>query len=298
MPQQVDGDTAEQRERRHQLELGVDVGERLLQAEGEQHDPGHHRQVEVVERVARELVALLDVDARQPALGRDRDDVEVEPPEARHRREPHEHSDHRADVVQLVAHADAERDERLAERDDHDEAVPLGEVVRAQLPPLGAGDERCSDVDRDRDRPEQAARPPGREEGCDEDERRPEEQARRQPRHSGADIGLVAADHAEEHHVGDAHREVRDAEEKGLVARSSGDVAELAECSRRGERGQEHRAHRREHDEAGDPVLGVGGRADPDVGDPGPPQHGENGHAAQQPEPGGIRGHQRRHLGQ
>jgi len=44
----------------------------------------------------------------------------------------------------LGAHADG--DDRLAERDDHDEAVALGEMVRLELPALCAEEVRPRDV--------------------------------------------------------------------------------------------------------------------------------------------------------
>ena len=68
---------------RHGLERVADVRQRLLQADGDQDDAGHHRKVEVASRSR-----VLSRSARGPlrrgeaALGDVRDDVEVEPPEA------------------------------------------------------------------------------------------------------------------------------------------------------------------------------------------------------------------------
>ena len=43
---EVERGAAEQRDRRHDLERLADVPERLLEAQRQQHDPGHHRQVQ------------------------------------------------------------------------------------------------------------------------------------------------------------------------------------------------------------------------------------------------------------
>src|SRR4051794_10020149 len=56
--EQVDRRAAEQRGGGHDLQRVLDVAERLLQAEGPEHDAGDHREVQVGERVARDLVAL------------------------------------------------------------------------------------------------------------------------------------------------------------------------------------------------------------------------------------------------
>ena len=68
-PQEVEGDAGEQREGRHQLERVIDVAECLLQAEGEEDDPGDHREVQVRVGVSREFVALRGPRERGRAAG-------------------------------------------------------------------------------------------------------------------------------------------------------------------------------------------------------------------------------------
>ena len=48
--------------------------------------------------------------------------------------------------IGTLGHADADRHDRLAERDDDDQAVPLGEVARGRQPPAGRAAERGADV--------------------------------------------------------------------------------------------------------------------------------------------------------
>ena len=109
--------------------------ERLLEPERDQHDAGDHREVQVGERVARDLVAAPGPARRSPAGAR--------------RRAPRRRSTattaRAATAVPSTAAtttpastprlgADADRDDRLAERDDHDQPVALGEVARHELP--------------------------------------------------------------------------------------------------------------------------------------------------------------------
>ena len=54
--------------------------------------------------------------------------------------------------------ADADRDDRLAEGDDDDQPVALGEVAGHELPALGAEDVRPAHVEHQGERPERALR--------------------------------------------------------------------------------------------------------------------------------------------
>ena len=58
MREEVESRAAAERDGRHGVELLARVGERRLQPEGEQHDAGDHRQVEVAVRVKGEPVAI------------------------------------------------------------------------------------------------------------------------------------------------------------------------------------------------------------------------------------------------
>ncbi len=89
----------------------------------------------------------------EPPAGDDRDDVEVHPP---HRRgDDHaEHGDGYDAGVERDLGADADRDDRLAQRDDHDRAVALGEVAGHELPAVGAEQERPARVEHERETPQ------------------------------------------------------------------------------------------------------------------------------------------------
>ena len=71
----------------------------------------------------------------QLPLRDDRDDVEVQPPHRGRDGEAEQPPDDYTGV-KVVARPHAERDDRLAERDDHDQRVPLGEVPGGEPPPL------------------------------------------------------------------------------------------------------------------------------------------------------------------
>jgi hypothetical protein len=125
-----------ERERRHAGQALVDVAERLLDAEDQGHDPGHHREVQQRVVVARDA-RLHPTRARaHPALGHERYNVDVRPPQ-RHRdghAEQGSRADLRPEVEALGAHADG--DDRLGERDEDDEPVTPGEVTGVTCQPL------------------------------------------------------------------------------------------------------------------------------------------------------------------
>ena len=83
VPRQVERRPSTERDGRHRVERLAHVGEGLPQADGEQDDSGDHRVVEVAVRVACQRRLLSGVRLDQPALGDDRHDVEVGPPERR-----------------------------------------------------------------------------------------------------------------------------------------------------------------------------------------------------------------------
>ena len=131
---QVDREAADQRERGNDLQRVVDVLDRLLQPERDEHDPGDHRQVQVRVGVAGDLVLLAPVgDARQPPRRDQRDDVEVRPPHRRGERDAEDRGGHDPSG-DIAGDAGADRHDRLAQRDDDDQAVPLGEVLGNELP--------------------------------------------------------------------------------------------------------------------------------------------------------------------
>ena len=90
---------------------------------------------------------------RQAPGGHDRGDVEVDPPQGR----GHDYAEHRSAHharADRDAAADADRDDRLPQRDDHDQPVALGEVGRHELPALGAEQVRTAHVQQQSDAPQ------------------------------------------------------------------------------------------------------------------------------------------------
>ena len=114
----------------------ADVAERGLEPEGEEHHAGDHRQMEVAVGVQREPVQLQACRLHEPSPRDDRSHVEVEPPERGDDDDP-EGRRHDYSRIQLEAGPDADGDDRLAERDQDDQPVPLGEVL-GRDPPAAA----------------------------------------------------------------------------------------------------------------------------------------------------------------
>ena len=130
--------------------------------------------MEVAVRVARHRELGGAGQLAQLPLRDDRDHVEVQPP---HRGGDGEAEQPRHDRtrVELVARTHAERDDRLAERDDHDQRVTLGEVPGGETPALAAADVGAEQVEGERERPdrdlETAVEPRGDEQEPDADGR-------------------------------------------------------------------------------------------------------------------------------
>ena len=80
---------------------------------------------------------------------------------------PRPHQEHAGDEVD--AGTDADRDDRLAESDQDDQPVPLGEVLRRNAPAAADADHRRPEVvDRESDHPHCDARVTLDESGRDE----------------------------------------------------------------------------------------------------------------------------------
>ena len=106
------------------------MGERRLHAEREQDDPRHHRQVQVGIEVAREQGPFLAGRFGQPRLGDVDDPVEVRPPQRGGNDDAEQGGRDRARIERDSRGSDADRDDRLSQRDDHDQPVALDEVLR------------------------------------------------------------------------------------------------------------------------------------------------------------------------
>jgi hypothetical protein len=217
--------------------------------------------------------------------GDQRHDVEVDPPPRRAVGDA-EHGRGDDPGVESQRGSDSDRDYRLAEGDDHDQAVPLGEMARGE-PPAGRVDEEVGGrhVQPQRDRP-QASLKRTVEEGRRGKQRDPDRSADRQPVDGAAQGPVVAAGEHEEGDVGGAHEAVGDGEGEG----------EPAEGLRDAEGDDQQRGHRGEDDDSHRPLLGVDDAGQPRVADPRPPQHAEHQHASGQSLPARVMCHQCRAL--
>ena len=137
--------------------------------------------------------------------------------------------------VEGAGGADPDRDDRLPEGDDHDQAVTLGEVPGHQAPALAAEEVGAGHVEEEGERPERAL-------GDAVEERRGGEQADAdrgadgEAEHRVAQGVVVGAGEHEEGDVGDAEGAVGEGE----------DEAEVVEGLGHAERDDQERRHRRE----------------------------------------------------
>ena len=281
----VERQSAAQRHRGDRGQRLVDVLDRLLQPEREEHDPGDHRQVQVAVVVASEPDARRAVRLGQLTLRQDGEDVEVRPPE---RGDDDDSEDGGGDDPggdRLTRGADPDGDDRLAERDDDDEPVALGEVCGRDAPSLPAASQRAEVVDCERGRPERCLRGPVEERGDDEDHRRNRGRGR-EARDRAEQVWIPLAGDRVEQEVEQAHGEVGDAEQHGV----------RVERLRDGEGDDQHRRHRSEHPRPYRPSFGLERVREPCVPGPRPPERREDQHPLADPPPGEIVGHEQRDL--
>ena len=157
---EVERNAAAERHRRTVSSGSPTWAERLLDPDGEEDDARDHRQVEVAVRVAGHRELRVPGRLAQPALGDERDDVEVRPPQRRRDGEAEQRG--RDDTGVEHGRADADRHDRLAQGDDHDQAVTLGEVTGGEPPTLATPNVGTEQVQRERERPDGDLRPPSR----------------------------------------------------------------------------------------------------------------------------------------
>ena len=259
--------------------------ERRLEAEGEQHDPGDEGQVEVAVGVQREPMQLEAPRLDEPSPREDRCHIEVEPPERRDDHDPERCPDDDS-RLENEPRPDAYGDDRLAERDEDDQTVPLGEVLGCDPPASSdADDDRAEVVDRERDDPDDDSRVPV-EEARDDEERRADQGRGREPKDRAAAFGIVASHDPGENEVKRADEEVRDGEQQRVVSERPGNR----------ERDEEHRPGRCEHDESHTAFVDIGRARQPGVGLPRPPDRGEDEHPAENARPRRLVGEQPRYL--
>src|ERR671918_1239673 len=284
---------AEEEEREAQCERGPSAlgqglagrTQRLLRGDREEDDPEHDRVVEEGVHVAREPGALLLARTVHRSVDGELCEVEVGPPRGRSAGERDRDRECEQRIAVELHRGEPDRDDRLAEGDDHDQRVPLGEV-RGENAEARAPGELCSqDVDRERRRPER--RSPGvvHEASGERDGRRDEEPGG-EPHDAEALHGVVANAPEVETDLQDADDEVRDGEPRALVRIGVGQR----------DSDEERRHHRPEEEEPGRDVLDVDRIGQPRVCRPSPPDEAEDERRPR--EPGGRRvlEHQRADL--
>ena len=134
----------------------------------------------VAERVDSELRAATGRGLAQRPLGALVVAAEVRPPETRREREPCDHDGDELEVDRERAHAHADGDHRLADRDQHDEAVALDEVLGADHEAVDLAQERRDPLGHDRDPEQDVGGGATGDASCEHQQRRREVE-RRQP---------------------------------------------------------------------------------------------------------------------
>ena len=99
---------------------------------------------------------------------------------------------------------DADGDDRLAERDDHDQPVALGEVAGDELPAFGSEEVGPAHVQQQGQRPEGSLQGAARERGGYEQTHSDRGAAGQPDDHRAPQRGVVTAGHEEEQDVVDA----------------------------------------------------------------------------------------------
>ena len=181
---------------------------------------------------------------------------------------------------------DPDRDDRLAEGDDHDQAVALGEVLGNQFPARRRDQVGPTQVEEQHESPESPLGEAVEKRG-DDQQRDGDRRAEGEAEHRVAQGVVVGAGEDEEPDLGDADEPVGEGEDQGQVA----------EGLRHAERDDQQRRHRAEDHQADRSLLGVDDAGQPGVSDPRPPDHAEDQQALGEARPGGFVRHQRSALG-
>ena len=210
--------------------------ERRLHREREEDDAGHHRQVQIGVDVARKGGALDAASVGEQLLPPDREEVEVRQPERRRDHEPEHGCDDHPGGEPDASLPEADGDEGLADRDDHDQPVTLDEVRRLDPPAADPGEQRSDEADDDGGQPQQrlglSVDEPGGDDQCRAGEGpRSDSQDRRQ------EVSITPCCERVE-------REMHDGDDQEGNAESD---TVTAERIRDRQRGDEHRPHRDQH---------------------------------------------------
>jgi hypothetical protein len=283
--QEVQRDPAAEAGRLDRVERRIDVMQSRLQPEGEQHDARHHREMEVRVRVPCERGALAARRLRQLRLTHEDGPIEVGPPQTRGDREPKQRGRDHTPVEPKARGPEADRDDRLTQRDDDDESEPLDEVLRGDAEASHVTDQRTEVHDRDRDPPE-GDTGGSLEGGRDHEEDRGDHRPGERPHDGPEQIPVTATGLGEQHEMEAADHQIGDGERHGVPPEG------LGRC----ERHQEHRAGRGEHGQPDAALLRIQHVGEPGVRGPRPPDDGEQQQAAPEPAPGGVLREERRDL--
>ena len=153
--------------------------------------------------------------------------------------------------------------------------MPLGEVLGRDPPTAPHADhDRAEVVDRQRDEPDRDALV-SLEEAGDHEQGGAEDRGRREPENRAAAVRIVASDSGGEDEMKEADKQIRDAEQHGVVAKGA--------RHRQGD--AEHRAHRAEHHQPDASLVDIHRARQPRVRAPRPPERRENEHPAEDSTP-------------
>ena len=215
----------------------------------------------------------------------DRGHIEVEPPQRGDnddsKRSSNDHAGH-----ELQAGTDADGDDGLAERDQDDQAVTLGEMLRRDSPSFSETEHGWTQViDRKCQDPHPNAHIAADEGGSDK-KRGADKFRRRDPEQRPAQVGVIAADSGVEDDVEYADSKKADTEDQSV----------LTESGRYRQRDTEQHRHRGQHREPDAAFVDVDRARQPGVAGPGPPDRSEHKQATKNSVPGRVMNQETRDL--
>ncbi len=111
MTEEIERRATEQAHRGDEVQRLLDTEKGLLQAQRNQNDAEHHEEVDVAVHVSGHRVARGPGQPTQRQLGRTRDHVEVDPPQAGNERESHQTRGDGGERLLLLGRRKAQRDE-------------------------------------------------------------------------------------------------------------------------------------------------------------------------------------------
>ena len=218
-------------------------------------------------------------------LPADREEVEVRQPERGDHNQREYRGDDHTGAECGAPRAEADRDQRLADRNDHDQPMTLDEVRGLHAPAAHVGQERTEEADGNRShpehRPERAVdEPRGEDQRCAAERHRRNSQDRRQQ------VVVTASRERIQREKHDVHDQKSNPEHNTVPPERIG----------HGQRGHEHRSHRNQHRPPDRADIRVDRVRQPGEGRPGPPERSEDQEPVPEPTPCRIIRQQRCHL--